>query len=333
MDLLRVNNLRTWFGNRDAPVRAVDGVSFAIPEGGTVALVGESGCGKSVTALSLAGLASPGFHAGGEVLYRGEDVLRMGRRELLVLRGSEIAYVFQDPSNALNPVFTIGYQVREGILLHRPETDAVAESLSLMRMVGLPDPERSLRAYPHELSGGMKQRAAMAVALACRPRLLVADEPTTALDATIQAQILEKIAGIQHELNMALLIITHNLGLVAGLADRVYVMYAGRVVESGPVEDVLSRCAHPYTRGLLDAVPRLGGAGEEGPGRELRGIDGSVPHPARLPAGCKFAPRCPKADAKCREEEPGDAGVPTDRAGPGNLARHVRCWYPLNGSG
>jgi oligopeptide/dipeptide ABC transporter ATP-binding protein len=308
----------------------VDGVSFSIPEATTVALVGESGSGKSVTALSLARLVPepPGYYAGGKVLYRGQNVLEMSRRELQSLRGGEIAYVFQDPANALNPVFTIGFQIEECLRVHAHKGPAGRSATELLRLVGMPDPDRRLRAYAHELSGGMKQRAAMAIALACRPRLLVADEPTTALDVTVQAQLLERVRVLQEEMDMAVLLITHNLGLVAGLAAHVYIMYAGRIVESGPVERVLNDCAHPYTKALLNAVPRLNREG--GRPERLDGIPGMVPHPADLPPGCKFSPRCSRAEVACRQDEPVDQGVAGSGATDDPESHRVRCLYPLN---
>jgi oligopeptide/dipeptide ABC transporter ATP-binding protein len=316
--LLRVENLKVWFGSRKQPIRAVDGVSFAIPAATTVALVGESGCGKSVTALALARLlpAPPALYAGGQVVFDGRDVLSMTERQLSDLRGREISYVFQEPGSALNPVFRVGYQIMEAIRLHRKDDRPRDEALKLLSLVGLPDPERRLDAYPHELSGGMQQRVMIAMALACRPKLLVADEPTTALDVTIQAQILELIGSLQRQLRMAVLLITHNLGLVADVAHEVNVMYAGRIVESGPTVDVLTSPAHPYSRGLLDAVPRIGGKRDR-----MKGIEGSVPHPARLPPGCKFAPRCPRAQDKCRATEP--------EIMPAGEGRNVRCYFPM----
>ena len=313
--LVSVRDLRVHFGRPEAPIRAVDGVSFDIRSGETVALVGESGCGKSVTALSLTRL-TPGarYGSGSEVRFRGDDVLAMAPDALRRIRGSEIAYVFQEPGASLNPVFRAGYQVQEAIRLHRPDADAAAETLELIRLVGLPNPERVVRSYPHELSGGMQQRVMIAMALACRPNLLIADEPTTALDVTIQAQILELLQELQRRLKMAVLLITHNLGLVADVAHRVNVMYAGRIVECGLTQDVLRQPLHPYTRGLLNAVPRLSG----GPDRMV-GIEGTVPNPGRLPPGCAFHPRCRMAAAVCRESEPGvsDAGG----------ERSVRCHF------
>ena len=289
------------FGDPDRPVRAVDGVSFSVREGETVALVGESGCGKSVTAMSLARLvpSPPARYEGGGVRYDGVDVLGLTEAGLRDLRGREISYVFQEPMSSMNPVFRVGSQIVEAIRMHRPGAPAREAAVDLLAMVGIAEPARRLRAYPHELSGGMLQRVMLAMALACRPRLLVADEPTTALDVTIQAQILELLVRLQAELGMAVLLITHNLGLVADAAHRVNVMYAGRIVESGPAEAVLAAPRHPYTRALLDAVPRLDGAA----GR-LEGIPGSVPNPADLPAGCPFHPRCARCGEPCRTTEP-----------------------------
>lgn len=300
--LIDVQDLHVYFGSPARPVRAVDGVSFSLYEGETVALVGESGCGKSVSASALARLVPepPGFYAGGRILYRDTPVLDLPDASLRDLRGNAISYIFQNPGASLNPVFRIGYQIAESIRLHRPSSNVNREVFTLLEMVGMADPERAARAYPHELSGGMQQRAMIAMALACRPRLLVADEPTTALDVTIQAQILALLTRLQKELGMAILLITHNLGLVAGIAERVYVMYAGRMVESGLTENVLRRPRHPYTKGLLAAVPQLQG----GPDR-LQGIEGVVPNPAHWPAGCRFHPRCPLRQQLCTESEPG----------------------------
>lgn len=325
-NLLDVNGLSVYFRTRADPIRAVDGVSFAVLRGKTTALVGESGCGKSVSALALARLvAPPGFIAGGRISFAGRDVLGMDEKALRRLRGAELSYVFQEPSTSLNPVFRIGYQIAEAVRLHRRGVPAAREVAMLLKRVGLP--ERCARAYPHELSGGMQQRAMIAMALACNPKLLVADEPTTALDVTIQAQILDLLARIQQDLGMGLLLITHNLGLVADLAERLYVMYAGRIVECADAGELLARPAHPYTLGLIRAVPRLSGSGER-----VQGIPGSVPNPARLPAGCKFHPRCPNARERCRAEEPDlvDTGDDAGRAGGkgGNFLRHgVRCHF------
>lgn len=299
--LAHIKDLHVHFDSDGEPVRAVDGIDLTIGHGETVALVGESGCGKSVTSLALARLVPepPGIYAGGEVLYEGADVLRMDQDALRDLRGNKVSYIFQDPSASLNPVFRVGYQIGEALRLHRKQVRVRDEVVQLLRMVGIADPEARADAYPHEMSGGMQQRAMIAMALACRPKLLVADEPTTALDVTIQAQILDLLGSLQQQLGMAILLITHNLGLVAGVAHRVYVMYAGRIVESGPTEEVLSRPRHPYTKGLLEAVPRLSGSGER-----LVGIEGVVPNPAQMPAGCRFHPRCPMRQPVCTEKEP-----------------------------
>ncbi len=308
--LIEVQDLQVHFGSPAQPVRAVDGVSFQIAPGETIALVGESGCGKSVTAMALARLVPepPARYVGGRILYQGRDVLQQDEDALRAIRGNEISYIFQDPGSSLNPVFRIGYQIAEAIELHRSDVPTRQEVLDLLRWVGMPDPARAARAYPHELSGGMQQRAMIAMALACHPRLLVADEPTTALDVTIQAQMLALLTRLQAELGMAILLITHNLGLVAGIAERMHVMYAGQFVEAGPTEAVLRAPRHPYTRGLLHAVPRL-----EGTRERLTGIDGMVPHPARLPGGCRFHPRCPMCQTRCESEAPSAAEVDDTR--------------------
>jgi len=299
--VLSVSDLRVSFASDEGPVRAVDGVDFSVSRGETVALVGESGCGKTVSAMALARLVSgPGLRVSGGIELDGENVLEMNDRRLRAIRGAVISYVFQDPASSLNPVKTVGSQIGEAIRLHRRVKDVTAEVADLLRLAGLPEPESRAQSYPHQLSGGMQQRVMIAMALACRPKLLVADEPTTALDVTIQAKIFQLLRRLRSELDMAVLLITHNLGLVAANADRVYVMYAGRMMESGPADGVLRRAAHPYTRGLLAAVPRLR---RKTAGR-LTGIEGTVPHPARLPSGCRFHPRCSLAQSVCREIEP-----------------------------
>lgn len=314
-NLLEVDDLRVVFDASGSPARAVDGVSFTIRPGETVALVGESGCGKSVTALALARLvpSPPGVITGGRILFENRDVFQMSDAELRRLRGARIAYVFQEPGASLNPVFHVGWQIAEVLRLHQPGTQVRDEVVRLLKLVGLSAPERQVEAYPHELSGGMQQRVMIAMALACRPALLVADEPTTALDVTIQAQIMELLVSLQKELGMAMLLITHNLGLVAGVACRIDVMYAGQIVESGPTEQVLAHPRHPYTRGLLEAVPSLvettGG---------LKGIEGSVPSATRLPSGCRFHPRCSQCRDVCREKEP--EFMETEQG------HSVRCW-------
>ncbi len=275
---------------------AVNGVSFSVGVGETVALVGESGCGKSLTALALAGLLPPGVRReSGTIRFDGALVPAQGRA-LRDIRGRGLAYVFQEPTAALNPVLTIGTQVDEAVRRHQPGADVAAETRRLLARVSLPNPDDLRRAYPHQLSGGQCQRAMIAMALACRPRLLVADEPTTALDVTLQAQILELLTAITREDGMAMLLITHDLGIVARAAARVLVMYAGVVVEQGPTPVVLRTPCHPYTRGLLAAVPRL----DDPLGQPLCGIEGNVPGPGRRPPGCVFHPRCPEAQAVCR---------------------------------
>jgi oligopeptide/dipeptide ABC transporter ATP-binding protein len=318
--LLDVQQLSIGFRNGRDDVVVVRDVNLRIREGETVALVGESGCGKSVTALTLARLLPepPAFYPTGLIMFRGREILQMSRAELRAIRGGQIAYVFQDPATALNPVFRIGFQLEEAIRAHRRTVDARQEAMRLLSLVGLPDAEACLRTYPHELSGGMQQRVVIAMALACQPKLLVADEPTTALDVTIQAQILDLLKSLQEELGMAVLLITHNFGLVADVAHRVNVMYAGSVVESGRVEDVLSAPTHPYTKGLLDVVPRLDATGER-----MQGIEGSVPSPGALPVGCPFAPRCPRLQDQCSRTMPETLAV-------GDEGGHfVRCYHPL----
>lgn len=301
--ILEIRDLEVQFATEDGAVRAVDGVSLSIGEAETLALVGESGCGKSVTALSIARLVPepPSRVTGGSIMLEGVNTLAMNSRELRSLRGAKVAYVFQEPGSALNPVFRVGDQIGEAIRLHRDLRGGAvaAEVLRLLKLVGIPAPEARMREYPHQLSGGMQQRVMIAMALASRPRLLVADEPTTALDVTIQAQILSLLLDLKERLGMAMLLITHNLGVVAQVADRVAVMYAGRIVEEAPVEALLRLPRHPYTRGLLDSIPKLGLGAER-----LSTIGGSVPHPGEMPPGCKFAPRCSIVRAECHLAEP-----------------------------
>ena len=297
--LLSVRGLQVQFTAPEGVVRAVDGVDLDLAADETLALVGESGCGKSVTALALARLVSgAGLRMQGRIEVCGRDVLALAGRELRRIRGGTIAYVFQDPTSSLNPVQTVGAQVGEMVRLHRPGTAVEPEVVRLLQLVGLPDAAARRQAYPHEFSGGMQQRVMIAMALAAQPKVLVADEPTTALDVTIQAQIFELLAALRREVHMGVLLITHNLGLVRANAERVCVMYAGQVVETGPTDAVLARPAHPYTRGLLAAVPRVGRTGR------MPAIGGTVPHPARLPHGCRFHPRCPSAGDRCRAEMP-----------------------------
>ena len=301
MPLLEIKNLKMDFGAGAAALRAVDGVSLTIGAGETVCLVGESGCGKSVTALSVAQLlpSPPAHYFGGEILLNGRDTIKMSRAELQQIRGGVVSYVFQDPGASLNPVYRIGSQIMESLKLHRPEKAQDAEVIRLLKLVGIPAPESRLRNYPFEMSGGMQQRVMIAMALASEPRLLVADEPTTALDVTIQAQILDLLRELKQRLGMAILLITHNLGIVGDMADRVAVMYAGQIVELAPARELLLRPLHPYTRALIQSVPKLAGGA-----RRLSAIPGNVPRIGHFPPGCRFAPRCPIARPACAEKIP-----------------------------
>lgn len=317
MPLLEIHDLQIEFRGEDAPpLRVVEGVSLQIEAGETHGLVGESGCGKSLTALAIARLlpSPPAFVVGGAIRLEGRDVLGLSPAELRRVRGGVVSYVFQEAGAALNPVMRIGAQIKEGLRLHRPEAAHDQEVLRLLRQVQIPAPETCARGYPHELSGGMQQRVMIALAIASRPKLLVADEPTTALDVTIQAQIMELLAELRRTLGMSILLITHNLGLVADLADRVAVMYAGQIVETGPTAQVLRAPAHPYTRALLESAPALGDV----PGR-LRAIPGAVPPPGAWPAGCRFEPRCPARQADCTASPPALARLPG--------GRQARCLY------
>lgn len=292
MPLLEIKDLQLEFGSKEKPLRAIDGVSLTIAAGETLCLVGESGCGKSVTALSVAGLvpSPPARYVGGEILLNGRDVLRMSASELRQIRGGVVSYIFQEPSASLNPVFRVGSQIKESLKLHQPTKATDHEVIRLLKLVGIPAPESRLRDYPHQLSGGMQQRVMIAMALASAPKLLVADEPTTALDVTIQAQILELLLGLKKRLGMAMLLITHNLGIVSDIADRLAVMYAGQIVELAPAADLLRRPFHPYTRALMNSVPKLGHGMER-----LQAIGGNVPNLGAWPKGCRFFPRCPNA--------------------------------------
>jgi oligopeptide/dipeptide ABC transporter ATP-binding protein len=299
--LLSVEHLTTVFDVSSAPVAAVDDVSFEIRAGETLGLVGESGSGKSVTALSIIRLVQPpGRIAHGHIRFKGRDLLALRESEMRQVRGADISFIFQEPMTALNPVFTIGDQIAETLLVHGRATrrEAVAKTIELLAAVRIPDPASRIGDYPHQLSGGMRQRVLIAIALACRPSLVIADEPTTALDVTIQAEILDLLRDMKSAFNLSLLLITHDLGVVAETADRVAVMYAGRIVEEGPVRAIFQRPAHPYTRALLDSIP--GGR----PGQRLHAIEGSVPMLGALPPGCAFNPRCPDRFAPCTVEPP-----------------------------
>lgn len=301
--LLSVENLATYFFLDEGILKAVDDLSFTVEEQETVALVGESGCGKTIVALSIMKLVSlPGRIVEGKVLFNEEDLLQVNPERLRQIRGSEIGLVFQEPGAALNPVFTIGHQIGEVLRLHRGMTkhEAKAEAIRLLGDTGIPEPEKRFRAYPFELSGGMQQRAVIAIATCTRPKLLIADEPTTALDVTVQAEILDLLRYLQDQYRMAILMISHDLGVVAGIADRVLVMYTGKAMELASVRDFFHRPRHPYSQGLLSAIPRLGG----GKGELRPGIPGAVPDLMQLPAGCTFHPRCLIGDASCRLEFP-----------------------------
>ncbi|NKB71141.1 MAG: ATP-binding cassette domain-containing protein [Candidatus Latescibacteria bacterium] len=315
--VLKVEELCTSFATNAGPVRAVDGVSFALSEGQTLGLVGESGCGKSVTALSVMRLISdpPGKIESGRVLLGQRDLLQLSEADMCQVRGDDVAMIFQEPMTSLNPVLTCGYQIAEAVRLHQglSKSAAMECAVEMLRLVGIPAPQQRLHEYPHQLSGGMRQRIMIAMGLSCKPQVLIADEPTTALDVTVQAQILELLAGLQGELGMALLLITHDLGVVAQVADRVAVMYSGRIVESGATQALFAAPRHPYTQGLMRAIPRLD---IDLPRLEI--IPGSVPDLRDRPQGCPFHPRCPLADEGCREAVPPLAGVDSDH--------QVACW-------
>jgi oligopeptide/dipeptide ABC transporter ATP-binding protein len=301
MPLLDVRNLSVRFAAPGGSAAAVEGVSFAVAEGETLALVGESGCGKTLTALSVLRLTPPAARVEADgIVLRGRELTRLSERDMCAVRGKEVGVVFQDPLAALNPVWPVGEQVAEGLRLHEGlgRRAAWERAVAALREVGIADPRRRAAEYPHQLSGGMRQRAMIAAALACRPPLLIADEPTTALDVTLQAQIIDLLLRLREERRLSILLITHDLGVVAELAHRVAVMYAGQVVESAGVAALFRRPLHPYTRALLSAVPRLVGGG-----RRLATIEGTVPDPARYPPGCRFAPRCAQALEACRQPQ------------------------------
>ena len=300
--LLEVNNLKTQFATRAGLVKAVDDVSFELAEGELLGLVGESGCGKSITALSIMRLVSPpGQIADGSIRFKGEELLTAKRDRMREIRGNDIAMIFQDPMTSLNPVYTVGDQIAEALRLHRDlsKKQAWEAGIDAMREVSIPSPERRVKDYPHQLSGGMRQRVMIAMALACDPDLLIADEPTTALDVTIQAQILELLDELRRTRKLAVLLITHDLGVVAEVADRVCVMYTGKIVEQSGVDELFTKPKHPYTQGLLRSVPKLT-AGDIAKAERLQTIEGVVPNPTELPDGCHFAPRCEFVMARCR---------------------------------
>jgi peptide/nickel transport system ATP-binding protein len=318
--LLEIEGLKTWFFTRDGVVRAVDGVSFTVYPGETLAVVGESGCGKSVTALSILRLIAspPGKIVSGKLVFQDQDLLALDEAGMRELRGNEISMIFQEPMTSLNPVLTVGRQIAETLRVHRSlgGAEALAGAVDMLRLVDIPEPERRAGEYPHQLSGGMRQRVMIAMALACQPRLLIADEPTTALDVTIQAQILDLMRALKEKSGAAIVLITHDLGVVAEMAQRVVVMYAGRKVEEAPVDLLFENPRHPYTRGLLASIPRLGEAAQGT--RRLAEIPGVVPSLREEIPGCVFAPRCAYATDRCRREYP-----PLEEKGGGHT---VACW-------
>jgi oligopeptide/dipeptide ABC transporter ATP-binding protein len=316
--LLSVRDLRTWFHTDQGVAKAVDGVSFDVHPGETLGIVGESGCGKTVTSLSILQLLPQPpakIEAGSSIRFAGDELVGIGEKRMRALRGNEIAMIFQEPMSSLNPVYTIGDQIGEALRLHRrmDRKAARAEAIRLLAEVGIPEPDRRVDEYPHQLSGGMRQRVMIAMSLSCEPKLLIADEPTTALDVTIQAQILELLAALRAKHSMAVLLITHDLGVVAEVCDRVVVMYAGQVVETGTVFEIFSDPRHPYTRGLLDSLPSV-----DDPGQRLVSIPGTVPNPTGWPAGCRFRDRCARAGEGCE--------APQELVALAGEGRAARCW-------
>ncbi|MDV2887404.1 ABC transporter ATP-binding protein [Alkalihalophilus pseudofirmus] len=316
--IIQVRDLRTSFFTDQGEVKAVDGVTFDVPKGKTLGIVGESGSGKSITSLSILRLIqNPGKVVGGEMIFKGEDLLKKSEAKMRKIRGNEISMIFQEPMTSLNPVYTVGEQIGEAFRIHEGlgKKKAIERSIEMLKLVGIPSPEQRVHQYPHELSGGMRQRVMIAMALACNPELLIADEPTTALDVTIQAQILELMKDLQDRLGMSIIMITHDLGVVAETCDYVAVMYCGKVVEYASIKDLFKNPRHPYTVGLLNSLPRHD---IDLDGEELSVIKGSVPSPADMPKGCRFAPRCPFASDICRERLP---ELEEDENG-----NQIRCW-------
>jgi peptide/nickel transport system ATP-binding protein/oligopeptide transport system ATP-binding protein len=322
--ILAIEDLRTHFFSRDGTVKAVDGVSYGLRPRETLGVVGESGCGKSVTALSILRLIPdpPGRIVSGRILFQGENLLERNESEMQEIRGNEISMIFQEPMTSLNPVLTIGHQISEAIILHQglSRHDAMDKAVEMLRLVHIPEARRRVSEYPHQMSGGMRQRVMIAMALSCNPKVLLADEPSTALDVTIQAQILDLMLELQSKLGTAIILITHDLGVIAELAERVVVMYAGKKVEEAAAGELYDSPCHPYTRGLLASVPRLDVVAQAAPGRvRLQEIKGMVPSLHNLPKGCLFEPRCPLADDQCRNEYP-----PLEEKRPGHVAA---CWH------
>lgn len=322
--LLEVNNLKTYFYTQDGVVKAVNGISYTLDEGETLGIVGESGCGKSVSVLSIMRLIPqpPGKIMEGQVVFEGRDLLQINENEIRQVRGNKIAMIFQDPMTSLNPVLTIERQISEALTLHlgMNRAEARQESIRLLDLVGIPEAENRIDDYPHQFSGGMRQRVMIAMALSCNPQLLIADEPTTALDVTIQAQIIDLVKKLKRDLGMSVIWITHDLGIVAGLVDRMVVMYAGYIVESASVKEVYGDPRHPYTIGLLRSIPRL----DEGHKAKLTPIEGLPPDLIDAPPGCPFAPRCSYVIERCREEMP-----PLKPVKPGH---DIACWVDVTGS-
>jgi oligopeptide/dipeptide ABC transporter ATP-binding protein len=322
--ILAIEDLHTHFFSRDGTVKAVDGVSYGLRRRETLGVVGESGCGKSVTALSILRLIPdpPGKILSGRILFEGENLLERSEAEMQQIRGNEISMIFQEPMTSLNPVLTIGHQISEAIILHQKlsRRDAMDKAVEMLRLVHIPEARRRVTEYPHQMSGGMRQRVMIAMALSCNPKVLLADEPSTALDVTIQAQILDLMLELQSKLGTAIVLITHDLGVIAEMAERVVVMYAGKKVEEAPAGDLYDTPCHPYTRGLLASVPRLDVVATTAPGRlRLQEIPGMVPSLHNLPKGCLFEPRCPLATEECRNAYP-----PLEEKRPGHVAA---CWH------
>ena len=320
--VLQVEDLQTHFFTPVGTVRAVDGVSYSLKSGETLGVVGESGCGKSVSALSILRLVAnpPGRIVGGAIRFDGQNLLELPEAEMEKIRGNDISMIFQEPMTSLNPLYTVGGQIAEAVALHQGlgKKEAWDRAVAMLRRVYIPEPERRAHAYPHQLSGGMRQRVMIAMALSCNPKVLIADEPTTALDVTIQAQILDLMRELQETTGTAIVLITHDMGVVAENADRVVVMYAGRKVEEAPADELFDRPSHPYTEGLLGSIPHLGAAGASR--ARLNEIKGLVPSLFNLPPGCSFAPRCGKATDRCRQEAP--------PLGEHRASHFVACWFP-----
>lgn len=315
--ILEVKNLKTYFYTDEGVVPAVDGLDFSLDEGETLAIVGESGCGKSVTSLSVLRLIPnpPGKITDGEIVYKGKSLLELSEKEMQSVRGNEISMIFQEPMTSLNPVFTVGKQIMESLIFHQKmsKEQAKERAVEMIKLVGIPTPEKCIENYPHQLSGGMRQRVMIAMALACNPKILIADEPTTALDVTIQAQILNLMAELKEKTNTAIILITHDLGIVAQIAKNVMVMYAGQEVEYADVRNIFKNPLHPYTVGLLESIPKINEDKEK-----LYNIEGTVPSPVDYPKGCRFAPRCEHAFEKCINEAPPLIKIDSQRK--------VRCW-------